>query len=274
VLLGTGLNQSDPVARLRVLRVPGWERVPDLRHGFLTRHGGVSRGEFATLNLSRQVGDDCDAVSENWRRVVATAGSGVRFAIMRQVHGARVLSVSEATDVAGEADGLATRTRGVALGVLTADCVPMLLLAPRHGVVAAVHAGWRGTIAGIGGQAIRHLDVEFGVPPSEIHAALGPAIGGCCYETERDLVTRLEQRWGALPDIVAACAGTKVRWDLRRANAELLLRHGVPEGQIATVGPCTRCSPHDFFSHRGAAGRTGRQLSFIGWNPAATAPGR
>ena len=270
MLLGTGL--IDPgAAAVPALRVPGWECFADLVHGFLTRHGGVSRGPFAALNLSTQVGDDADAVSENWRRVVAGAAAGLRVATMRQVHGAAVVSVRQDTVDAGEADAMATAARGVALGVLTADCVPILLVAPAHGVVAAVHAGWRGTVAGVTAHTLDHLAAAFAVPPSDVYAAFGPSIGGCCYETDHRVADQLEQQWGPLPGVVQDRSHGKVRLDLRQANLEILVRRRVPRAQLVRVGPCTRCAAADFFSHRGGRGRTGRQLSFIGWRARARA---
>ena len=265
MLLGTGLTGTAAAAALPALCVRGWERFPDLVHGFLTRHGGVSGAPFASLNLSTQVGDEADAVSENWRRVVSGAAAGLRMATMRQVHGATVLSVRQDMADVGEADAMATEARGVALGVLTADCVPILLVAPAYGVVAAVHAGWRGTVAGVTAHTLDHLATAFAVPPSAVYAALGPAIGGCCYETERRVADRLEQRWGTLSGVVLQRSHDKVRLDLRQANAEILVRCRVPRAQVSSVGPCTRCVADDFFSHRGERGRTGRQLSFIGW---------
>ena len=265
MLLGTGLSAPGTAADLPALHVPGWERVPHLAHGFLTRHGGVSRGPFAALNLSTQVGDDAEAVAENWRRVAAGAAVGLRIATMRQVHGATVVSVHDDAVDAGEADGIATRGRGLVLGVLTADCVPILLVAPAHGVVAAVHAGWRGTVAGVTARMVDHLATAFAVAPSDVFAALGPSIGGCCYETDDRVADQLEQQWGSLPGVVRERSNGKVRLDLRQANGEILVRCSVPRAQLSHIGPCTQCAADDFFSHRGGRGRAGRQLSFIGW---------
>ncbi len=256
---------AESIRSLPALRVPEWEGIPHLVHGFFGRRGGASRGGFAELNLSFRVGDAADAVRENWRRVSAVAGSGIRFARAQQVHGSRVVTLDSADADAGEADAMATRLGGTALGILTADCVPILLIAPHHRVVAAVHAGWRGTLAGITQRAVAHLEAAFDVPPSALQAALGPAIGGCCYEVARRIVDELEQRWGAMPDAVQKDTGPKVKMDLRRANAAILARAGVRAGNIVSLGPCTRCAPEDYFSHRAANGPTGRQLSFVGW---------
>src|SRR5262249_39887769 len=146
-----------PGPRLPVLQVEGWEAIPDLVHGFYGRRGGASEGVFAALNLSVRVGDSPQAVEENWCRLTHALGGASRVVTMRQVHGADVATVDDAGAAVEEADALVSRARGVVLGVLTADCVPILLVAPHERVVAAVHAGWRGSVAGIARRAVQHL---------------------------------------------------------------------------------------------------------------------
>jgi YfiH family protein len=250
--------------RLPALRVPAWETIPNLVHGFLGRSGGVSGGPFAELNLSYRVGDRSETVRENWRRARAETG-GLRCAHMLQVHGDRVATIDAAATDAGEADAMVTSVPATALGVLTADCVPILLVAPRHHVVAAVHAGWRGTLAGVAQRTVRHITQAVGVPVTELRAALGPAIGGCCYEIDRDIADAVEHAWGPMPDAIHSGTGRKAMLDLRRANAAILQRTGVRPASIVCVGPCTRCARTTYFSHRAAQGPTGRQWSFIGW---------
>lgn len=247
------------------LRVPGWEDVAGLVHGFFGRAGGASRGAWATLNLSERVGDDLAAVEENWRRVAA-ALPGLTAVRMRQVHGARAVAVAAADDEVGEADALVTAAPGLALTVLTADCVPLLAVAPRRRAVMAVHAGWRGSLAGVAVAALTAANAAFGTTPAEWRIALGPAIGGCCYEVEAALGARFPDRWGAMPDAWQP-AGTHGQLDLRRANAAILAAAGVPPDQITVVGPCTACARDQYFSHRAAAGRAGRQASIIGLLP-------
>lgn len=257
-----------------MLHVPAWSDVPNLVHGFCGRRGGCSHGPFAELNLSFRVGDRDGAVRENRRRLADAVGA-LHFAIMAQVHGARVATVEAGASAAGEADAQVTRDDGIALSILTADCVPILLVAPRPHVVAAVHAGWRGTVAGIAARAVETMAQRFGVEPREIRAALGPAIGGCCYQVEHEIVEALTERWGPMPDAAepqTANAGGRRRamLDLRRANARILLRAGLDAASITSLGPCTRCTPTEYFSYRAASagnagGVTGRQLSFIGW---------
>lgn len=249
--------------RLPIARLPAWAGVARLTYGFCGRQGGVSSGDFAELNVSFTVGDAPECVRENWRRLGA-AVSGVRFLGMQQRHGAEIAQVDDTVTAPPAADAMVTRAAGVALCILTADCVPILLVAPKHGVIAAVHAGWRGTLLGIAQGAVSHMHRAFGVEPAAIHAALGPAIGGCCYEVERHLTDELEQRWGAGRDAVVH-HGAKSQLDLRRANTTILAAAGVLPAHIAWLGPCTRCATGEYFSYRGAGSRTGRQLSFIGW---------
>ena len=255
---------ADQEQRVPVLRVPAWESIPHLVHGFLGRRGGASRGPFAGLNLSHRVGDAPETVRENWRRVSDETG-GVRPARMQQVHGDRVVTIDDADVDAGEADAKVTRASATAVGILTADCVPILVVAPRNHVVAAVHAGWRGTLAGVAQRAVQHVEQAFGAPATELRVALGPSIGGCCYEVDRDIADALERRWGRMPDAVRRDAGSKAMIDLRRANAAILEGTGVCGKHIVSIGRCTRCAASEYFSHRAATGPTGRQWSFIGW---------
>lgn len=238
--------------------------IPHLVHGFLGRPGGASRGPFAELNLSYRVGDATDAVHENWCRVSDETG-GVPRSHVQQVHGDRVVTVDDANVDGGEADAIVTRASAVAVGVLTADCVPILLVAPRHHVVAAVHAGWRGTLAGVVQRAVQHIADALGVPVTELLVALGPSIGGCCYEVDGAIADALEQRWGPMTDAVRKHTGGKAMIDLRGVNAAILEQSGVRPTHMVTVGPCTRCASTEYFSHRAANGPTGRQWSFVAW---------
>ncbi len=255
---------ADQRQRLPALRVPEWETIPHLVHGFLGRSGGASRGPFAELNLSYRVGDATETVHENWRRVSDETG-GVPRSHVQQVHGDRVVTVDNAGVDGGEADAIVTGATAVAVGVLTADCVPILLVAPRNHVVAAVHAGWRGTLAGVAQRAVQHVADALGAPVTELRVALGPSIGGCCYEVDRQVADALEQRWGPMPDAVRKHTGAKAMIDLRRANAAILEQSGVRRTQMVTIGPCTRCANTEYFSHRAANGPTGRQWSFVAW---------
>lgn len=257
------LVESPPVDAHQGWQVPAWAAVRGLRHGFLGRAGGASRGPFASRNLSDRVGDDPEAVRENRRRLEALLAP-LRLVLPVQVHGARIAGVTADADP-GAADGLVTEVAGLALGVLTADCVPVLLVAPAARAVGAVHAGWRGTAAGVVAGAVERMQRDFGATPSAIDAALGPAIGPCCYEVDEEVVAAVESQSGPLPAGACVWKNGRPSLDLRAVNALQLERCGVPRARIVAVGPCTRCAMAECFSHRGAGGATGRQLSFVGW---------
>lgn len=258
-----GAESANQTTAPSALRVERWEKVAGLAHAFLGRRGGAGKGAFDSLNLSEQVGDDPANVAENWR-VVGRAHPALRFVRMRQVHGARVLEVREAAAVPPACDATMTEAAGLGLAVLTADCVPILMVAVEHRVAIAVHAGWRGTLAGIVCSAVETAGTRFGLRACDLWAALGPAIGACCYEVDAEIGRSIESRWGAMPQAWTS-DGRKGRLDLRRANRQMLVHAGVPDDRIDEVGPCTACAFDEFFSHRRSGGRTGRQLSLVGW---------
>jgi YfiH family protein len=151
------------------------------------------------------------------------------------------------------------------LSVLTADCVPILFVAPKSKIVAAVHAGWRGTLAGIAPKMVRRFKEQHGVVADEIEAALGPSIGSCCYEVKNDVTEPLRQKWGPLAEASIELRDGKFFVDLKRLNRAILEDTGIPSNQIHQLGSCTSCAKDEFFSYRRDGIPTGRQISFIGW---------
>lgn len=252
------------------LKVPQWEKYDGLLHGFMGRRGGKSIGPYAGLNVSYRVGDDPKVVSQNVCDMKLAVGiHDGRVVTMRQVHGGHVVEVKDKTlKEAGEADGMITSAPDVYLGVLTADCVPILFVAPKQKLVAAVHAGWRGTLAGIADKTVRMFSDQYGVEASDLEVALGPSIGPCCYEVKDDVVLPLMTKWGSLttPSVLVKQGKTFV--NLCRLNRDILRAAGVPGKQLFQVGPCTSCAAEDFFSYRRERSETGRQMSLIGWSPA------
>lgn len=192
--------------------------------------------------------------------------AGFHLVRVRQVHGAACVAADEHTSSpAADADALVTARPGVAVAIATADCVPLLLAAPDAGAVAAVHAGWRGTVAGIAAVGLREL-TRHGARADSVHAALGPAIDGCCYEIERQIAERFaselgSETWLAWRDGERPGKGYL---DLRRVNALVLERAGVPAASIQRVGPCTYCGGGPFASYRRDGANAGRQLAWIG----------
>jgi YfiH family protein len=233
------------------------DRLAAFPHGFTTRAGGASPSPWDTLNLGGGIGDEPLLVDENWHRLEAATGLG--FARVRQVHGTRVVRVAAATAPAEEADGVVSVARGVAACVSVADCVPVLLADPEGRAVAAIHAGWRGTIELAAAEGVRALGRE-GAEPGRLVAAIGPSIGPCCYEVSPELAERFRRRFG--PEVVRGAPGAP-RLDLWRANLLALEEAGVGAERVDVLRRCTACERETFFSHRRDAGRTGRQVGFI-----------
>src|SRR5437867_11718318 len=183
--------------QLNWLRVEQWNRYDGLLHGFLGRRGGKSVGPYAELNVSYRVGDDNKNVSQNVCDMKQAVGiHDGRIITMKQVHGDHIVEVKETKiKEAGEVDGMVTREKDAYLGVLTADCVPILFIAPEQKIAAAVHAGWRGTLAGIAAKTVGILREQYGVTSDGIEAALGPAIRACCYEVKEDVSRPLVEIW-------------------------------------------------------------------------------
>jgi polyphenol oxidase len=249
-------------------KVPGWDQHQGLLHGFLGRRGGRSAGVYQSLNLSLRVGDDPNFVKNNICDMKNAVGiHNGRIVTMKQVHGDHIVPVQDsAIKETGEADGMLTRQGGIYLGILTADCVPILFLASGQKLAAAVHAGWRGTLAGIATKMVQLLSEEQSILPSEIEVALGPSIDGCCYEIGRDVAEPLIDQWSGTANSCIQVRESKTYLDLRDLNAAILHRAGIPQSQIFRIGPCTSCAEDEFFSYRREKKQTGRQISFIGWH--------
>lgn len=234
------------------------------RDGFLAafteRTGGVSEPErFASLNLSYSSGDSPTRVAANRDKVTSALGVGP-FAVGGQVHGARVADVGPGRagsgyrgpdDVIPATDALTTRSRGVALAVATADCVPVVLASAAEGRLAVVHAGWRGTAAGV----IQRAAARFSDPRS-VRAAIGPCAGGCCYEVEEDVVLAVAA--GLDTGVVSTRRGSRYLLDLGATIAKVLRGSGIR--RIDAAGLCTIHEEERFFSHR-RQGPCGRQFA-------------
>jgi YfiH family protein len=171
---------------------------------------------------------------------------------VHQIHSARVVSNHGAPSRQEDADALIENIRGIPIGVKTADCVPILLADPVHRAIAAIHAGWRGTAAAIAIAAIRAMSADFGTRPEDLHAAIGPAIGPCCYEVGPEAA----REFGVV-------ANQQVHLDLPRINARQLQSLGVPAQKITIVPDCTKCNPATYHSFRRDHQSAGRMISWI-----------
>lgn len=234
-----------------------------LRHGIFTRHGGVSRAPFASLNMGGNVGDDEDAVRTNHRRMYAALGvDETRVCTVWQVHSATVLAV-DAPAVGrrwiDHADGMITDTPDLPLAMRFADCTPILLYDSVRRVIGIAHAGWRGTVAGIAGMTAQAMITRYGCQPGHIQAGIGPAIGPRRYQVGEEVVAAVNAHFG-MDDAAGLIrrdeADGTAYFDLWAANRRDLERAGVV--QIECAGICTHENAHDWFSHRAEQGRTGR----------------
>lgn len=237
-------------------------------HGFTTRFGGVSSGIFASLNLGMHRGDTPENVAKNYDILASTFRYDPKKLVMSHQTHSDIVRVVTAKDAAGidhraypESDGLITNDPGVALWVFTADCTPILLFDPVTGAVGAVHAGWRGTAAGIAAKAVTAMVENFGCCPADIRAAIGPNIGQCCFETDADVPKAMIAALGDAAKPYILQKGHKFHLDLKAINALHLQNAGVKNIEIST--DCTACQPDRFWSHRVTGGNRGSQGAII-----------
>jgi hypothetical protein len=275
---------------IRILQVPAFTKIPWLVHGFSTRPGGVSGvdGEKA-LNLGAVEWDSRENVEENKRRFQSALGaSDLTLVSLHQIHSDVVRSFHAAPAKQCKGDAAATNRPGLLLGVRTADCAPVLVVDPKKRAVAAIHAGWRGTLQRIAAKAIGQMQMEFGCRPQDLLAAIGPTIGGCCYEVGTEVAAAFaaqfsnaaaffdELRTGEEPNplqwLYMMPPGhqpppNKVLFDLPKANRLQLLEAGLREQNIFVSDLCTACRSDFLFSYRKERARSGRLLSVIGLRP-------
>ena len=238
-------------------------------HCFSTRLGGVSEGSLASLNLGIHRGDRPANVLENYRILGRALDFKIQDTVFtHQTHTDIVRAVDGSNAGEGlffpvpcECDGLVTDTKGLVLTVFTADCTPILLEDPVTGAVGACHAGWRGTVADIAGNTVRAMVREYGCKPENIRAAIGPNLGFCCFETDRDVPDAARKLLGDDAEPFIRTVGEKFRVDIKGINEFLLRRAGVC--QIEVSCDCTACNPERFWSHRVTGGDRGSLAALI-----------
>jgi YfiH family protein len=255
--------ESRAVAGLRLLTWPALD-ASGASAVVTARSGGVSSGPYATLNLSFSVGDDPACVLENRHRLATAVGAPLGdFVFARQVHGAGVRVVTQADRGSGalapdgaidDTDALVTTSPEVVLVILTADCVPIVLHDPVAGVLACVHAGWRGTVAGVTAAAVAAMQ-GLGAHPSDVVAGIGPAIGADRYQVGPDVHQAVSRSFGpAASGFIRPDPAAQGRWllDLPSANRHALREAGVPGPRIHATDLVTGPAPGQFFSDRTA----------------------
>ncbi len=240
---------------------------PKVIHGFFGRRGGCSTGDFASLNVSVSVKDDPDSVAANRQKIMHTLGLAPdKLATLSQVHSARVLLIDQNHDLTSrpQADGMVTNTPGIGLGVLSADCTPILFADPDAGIIGACHAGWRGAVKGIISNTVEAMK-DLGADPVSILAAIGPTIWPDNYEVGPQFAEDfLALHPGGIEYLVTPEGKERIHFDLPGFIQGELQKAGI--GQISRVGGCTYAQPHLYFSHRYATHKNtkmGRQISVI-----------
>lgn len=257
-----------------------FESLPAIQHGIFTRLGGVSEGQWASLNLSRSTGDMAEPVSENRRRSFDALGLKPEHSVTSWlVHGnaVRVVSHEDMGEDLVHADAMVTQARGLALTLRFADCVPVLFHDPVKGAIGIAHAGWKGIVNGVLPETVRTMQRAFGSCPQDIVAGVGPCIGPDKFEVGEDVAAQIQgavrtpvvrwsdeemRGWGDSHPVTRSPvhpftpSSAKPRVDLWKAAESQLKDAGV--GQVEVAGICTASSTHEWFSHRAEQGKTGR----------------
>ncbi len=244
-----------------------------LIHAITTRIGGFSTAPYHTLNLGIATGDEDAAVLKNYRVVSAALGFDLSLLVaVRQVHGIRVMCVDSAQPKTHSSplvlplngyDALITSESGITLMVRIADCVPMILFDSQQGVAAVVHAGWRGTLAGIAERTVTVMRERYQCIPEHILAGIGPSLGPCCCEVQREVAQLFNANTPGMGSYVIE-KDDSLFLNLWEANRRQLVRQGIPEGNIEVAQLCTSCRTDLFFSYRREKGKTGRFGAFVG----------
>jgi hypothetical protein len=254
---------------LAYYRVRAFDGYPGLTHAIFTRQGGVSQAPYHSLNLSVSVGDSPEVVQKNGQAVCRTLRIEPSQTVScHLVHQADIIAVDAANrqPVMGKADGLVTQTPGIYLFMRFGDCVPLIFFDPAARAVGLSHAGWRGTLENVAGATVKAMVEQLGCRPENIIAAIGPAIGPCCYEVGPEVMSAAAGVWPDADRLFQRNGKPQhAHFDLWEANRRQLAQAGVR--QIIQSGLCTACRRSEFFSHRAEQGRTGRFGVIIGLAP-------
>lgn len=257
------------------LTYPALEEIPEIVHGFSTRLGGVSKGIYASMNLSFTRGDEEAAVRENYRRLSAAVGFAAEDMVTSdQTHTTNVRVITEEDRGNGitrpkayrDVDGMVTDVPGLVLATFYADCVPLYFVDPVHGAIGLSHSGWRGTVGKIGAVTVRKMTEQYGSRPEELLCAVGPSICQDCYEVSRDVVEEFKEAFGEKDweRLFYHKAEEKYQLNLWEANRIILQEAGVLPEHISIANLCTCCNPELLFSHRASKGRRGNLAAFLG----------
>jgi polyphenol oxidase len=275
---------------LKLVQIPAFSKLPFLLHGFSTTPGGISElnGQPA-LNLGFTGWDTRDNVLENRRRFQSALGAhDLPLITLKQLHSDVIHLFDSAPSDPWRGDAAITKRSGLLLAVQTADCVPILLVDPKKRAVAAIHAGWRGTLARIVTKTIGAMQMHFATNPRDLLATIGPSIGPCCYEVGTEIAAKFLSQFPDAPsyfdEFRTGDEPNPIQWlnmappghqpppknvllDLRKANQSQLLAAGLGCQNIHIVDLCTACRPDLLFSYRKQGSHTGRLMAAIALRP-------
>lgn len=282
-----GLQENDIKTGIPYFTFKGLEETGVVKHLFSTRLGGVSEGDFSSMNLSFTRGDKEECVIENYRRIaniLACRPEDMVATYQTHTKNLRVITKEDAGHGVTrekyffDVDGLLTNEPGIMLVAYFADCVPIYLADPVKKAIALCHSGWKGTLMGIGAEAVKKMQAEYGCRPSDIRAAVGPSICRDCYEVSEDLYLEFKEKfwpvYGSREAELAANTKTnslfmkkgngKYQLDLWLANQLVLKKAGIKEEHLEITNICTCCNPDILFSHRASKGKRGNLCAFLG----------
>ncbi len=276
---------------LEYLSYPSLEEIEGVKHLFTTRVGGVSVGEFATLNFSFTRGDKKEHVLENYRRIGEVFGvEPTKFVATDQTHTTNIRVVTKQDAGKGvviprdytDIDGLITKEKGLVLSCFFADCVPLYFVDPVKQVIGLAHSGWAGTVKQMGACMVERMQEAFGCNPSDLQTAIGPSICQSCYEISEEVAMRFQEGFwkeehiksycreakeiGLHPTgelLIAGGQAGKYLLDLWLANYVVLRSAGIVLENIAMTDICTKCNPAYLFSHRATGGKRGNLAAFL-----------
>lgn len=254
---------------LRIYRFHNLSGTPGIMHFISTRHGGVSEGNYESLNLGFRTMDSPENVIENRRRLSVASGIDLQqFVFANQVHGNNVSLISAGDSSAGvfsidndirETDAMISAEKGLCLTVMVADCVPVLLYDKKNQLVAAIHAGWQGTVKKIVEITVHKMISEFQSDPVNILAGIGPSIGPCCYEVGDNVCEAVLASFPASSHSeLLIPKNSKFHFNLWEANKLQMMSAGIPESNIEISNMCSLCRHDEFFSYRHFKSNSGR----------------
>ncbi len=257
-----------------ILKFPLLESLSGVEHLFTTKEGGVSKGNFATMNISFTRGDDKEAVLENYRRIAPLFDVELsNIVVSHQTHTTNVRRVTKADGGKGvvydrdyeDVDGLITNEKNLVLCTMYADCVPLYFVDVKNQAIGLSHSGWKGTAGQMGKRTLERMEEEFGTKPEDVYAAIGPSICMDCYEVSSDVIDAFKLVFPK-EEMEVICyqkENGKYQLDLWKANEIILLNAGVLKEHIEVTRLCTHCNSDRMFSHRKTGDKRGNLGAFL-----------